>query len=393
MPLVVIATHPIQYQAPVYRALQHQQRVPVTVLYGSDFSLVGYRDREFDATIAWDTDLRSGYTARFLHRVAAGGARRAEAVSARGLGQALREAAPSAILLVGYGTPFHRAAIRHALRAGAPILFRGETTDHAVGRAPWKAALRDTMLRWLYRRCARLLYVGTRSRQHFTRLGCPASRLVFSPYGVATDAFQLDEPAREALRGATRRRLGLADSQRLLLFAGKLSPRKGPDLLLAAVKALPTGLRASCVVATLGDGALREALARQAADAPGVPLHPLGFQNQTALSQWYHAADLLVLPSRAGETWGLVVNEALHHGVPCVVSGAVGCAPDLVEPGVTGEVAAAPTGLDVAAALERAWPLIGRAEVRQACRQKVSAYSVDRAAEGIAQAYRAVTPP
>ena len=41
----------------------------------------------------------------------------------------------------------------------------------------------------------------------------------------------------------------------------------------------------------------------------------LGFRNQRELSPYFHAADLFsYLPSLWGETWGLVVNEALHHG-------------------------------------------------------------------------------
>lgn len=74
MSLLILSTHPIQYQAPVYRALQTQFDIPTTVIYGSDFSVAGYHDREFGTQFAWDTDLLSGYSAVFLSRVAEGGA-------------------------------------------------------------------------------------------------------------------------------------------------------------------------------------------------------------------------------------------------------------------------------------------------------------------------------
>ena len=45
--LAVIESHPVQYHAPVYRAVQRDFGVPVTAIYGSDFSVAGYRDREF----------------------------------------------------------------------------------------------------------------------------------------------------------------------------------------------------------------------------------------------------------------------------------------------------------------------------------------------------------
>ena len=58
----------------------------------------------------------------------------------------------------------------------------------------------------------------------------------------------------------------------------------------------------------------------------------VGFLNQTEVSQAYVAADCLVLPSEATETWGLVVNEAMASGLPCITSDACGCVEDLILP-------------------------------------------------------------
>ena len=88
--LAVIETHPIQYHAPVYRALQRDFGVAVTAIYGSDFSVSGYRDREFGATFAWDADLLSGYRSVFLSRVVEGGARSDAEVTTCGLRDASR---------------------------------------------------------------------------------------------------------------------------------------------------------------------------------------------------------------------------------------------------------------------------------------------------------------
>jgi glycosyltransferase involved in cell wall biosynthesis len=115
-----------------------------------------------------------------------------------------------------------------------------------------------------------------------------------------------------------------------------------------------------------------------------------GFQNQSALSRFYHAADLLVLPSRTAETWGLVVNEALHHGLPCVVSSRVGCGPDLVQSGRTGERATAGSAPELAAAVVKARVLAGRRDIRDACRDRAALYSLEPAAAGIARAYQDV---
>jgi glycosyltransferase involved in cell wall biosynthesis len=235
----------------------------------------------------------------------------------------------------------------------------------------------------------RLLYIGQRSYQHFKRLGCPDEQLVFSPRCVAPSSFQCDEVARIRLRPIVRQSLGITESQTVLLFSGKLSLIKRPDLLLRAIKGLPAEIRRDIVVVCLGSGELKETLQELAQSPPSIRAVFLGFQNQSLLSRYYHAADVLVLPSHA-ETWGLVVNEALHHGLLCVLSEGVGCAPDLIDPGVTGDIFETGSAQSLASAIQRVLALIGRPEIRERCRQKVSGYTVAKAAEGLAKAYWAV---
>jgi glycosyltransferase involved in cell wall biosynthesis len=99
-----------------------------------------------------------------------------------------------------------------------------------------------------------------------------------------------------------------------------------------------------------------------------------------------------VLPS--DETWGLVVNEALATGLPCVVADRVGCAPDLVTPGETGEIIATGNLADLAAALGRirAGVESGR-DYARACRERSASHSFDRTTAGLLVACRAVAGP
>ncbi len=385
--LAVIETHPIQYHAPLYRLLEQELGIPVTAIYGSDFSVAGYHDAEFGASFQWDTDLLSGYTPRFLSTVAQGGATDAAQVTTRGLSEMLRAVNPAAVMLVGYSPRFHRAAFFAAWRGGYRLLFRGETTDHARARNVWKQKGRAVALRAFYAWFDALLYVGQHSREHFERMGVPSARLFFSPYSVDTTPFRLEE--REILRAQTRAEYQIGSARRVVLFAGKLAPVKTPEILLRALKNFPDALREQTTLLVVGDGELRAAMEQVAREAPSIDARFVGFQNQSALTRFYHAADVLVLPSR-GDTWGLVVNEALHHGVACVVSDRVGCAPDLVTAGETGEVFQFDDAADLAKALQRALAYCGWAEIRAACVARAEAYSMRRASEGIAEAFEAV---
>ncbi len=117
----------------------------------------------------------------------------------------------------------------------------------------------------------------------------------------------------------------------------------------------------------------------------------LGFQNQTQLPRIYAAADVLLLPSGWGETWGLVVNEAMAVGTPCVVSDAVGCAPDLVQPGRTGEIYPAGDIQSLVEALARVRGLAGQDRLLSAkVQERARLYSLEAAAQGIATLAAAV---
>ena len=139
-------------------------------------------------------------------------------------------------------------------------------------------------------------------------------------------------------------------------------------------------------------------MARQADEARaeaarlGVRVTWAGFLNQHEIGRAYAAADCLVLPSYA-ETWGLVVNEAMATGLPAVVSDAVGCAPDLIVPGETGETFRKGDVDDLAAALTRVRERGGRSQMAAACLARIDGYSFARSANGLVAACQSVVKP
>ena len=151
------------------------------------------------------------------------------------------------------------------------------------------------------------------------------------------------------------------------------------------VKKAPTKAAGKPVDLTFAGAGELEGNLKEAVRVAGVSANFLGFTNQSQLPQVYGNADVLVLPSGAEETWGLVVNEAMACGTPAVVSDAEGCGPDLVEPGVTGEV----TPLDDVPALATGIDRVlgfDPVAVRRHLAERMMVYSPERAAEGILEA-------
>jgi len=164
-----------------------------------------------------------------------------------------------------------------------------------------------------------------------------------------------------------------------------------PDLLEAIGYLAEDPSAPNVHLLVVGTGEL-EATARERVASAGLPVTFAGFLNQSAIPEAYVAADCLALPSDCGETWGLVVNEAMACGLPAVVSDRVGCGPDLVEPGVTG--ALFPCG-DTTALAETLGRLCGDPaalmRMGEAARQRVvERYSIAAAVAGTLEAVHAL---
>lgn len=383
--LLILATHPIQYQCPLWRRVAQDQRLKVKVLFLSDFSVRGYRDAEFGVDVQWTGPILEGFDYAFVGH---GEHHRAWSLGPRQLRQSMASFAPSAVLVNGYVPLFYWRGAAIARAIGARVLCRGEATDVALSRGVLKARCRDSVLKVFYRGIDMCLAIGRNARRHYERLGVPPLRIGWSPYCVDSDHFEVLVNRCGSERHAVRAELGIPPETTVILFSGKLIPKKDPKSLILALSKVGLKSNEFFVVVFMGDGELRNELEQLAASL-NVSARFVGFQAQEQVGRYFAAADMLVLPSVFGETWGLVVNEALQFGLPVIVSDRVGCGPDLVVEGETGAVFPARDADALADQIVNVSAMIrcdGADRVRVRCRAKVSAYSLDAAAQGIVAA-------
>jgi glycosyltransferase involved in cell wall biosynthesis len=371
--LAIVASHPIQYYAPLFRELA--LRLDLTVFYSHRATPVDQASAGFGIGFEWDVDLLSGYEHVFLRNLAKRpGLDRFGGCDTPEIGARLAEGHFDAVLILGWHLRTYLQAGLAAKRAGVPLLARGDShlrTPRPAAKRAVKAVAYPAFLRFF----DAALYVGKRSHAYWTHYRYPAPRLFFSPHCVDTEWFAAR--ATEAARVALRARLGLAAEAKVVLFAGKLMPFKRPlDLISAAARLKAEGREIGVLV--VGAGPLEREMIAAARNA-GVSLHLLGFCNQTEMPAAYAAADILVLPSES-ETWGLVANEALACGRPVVLSDAVGAAPDLAADKTAGRVF--PVG-DVAALATVLHDIVKSPPTPAMLAAKSEAYNLAAAADGI----------
>lgn len=327
--LLVFETHPIQYRAPVFQAMQRLAPDSFEVVYASDFSLRGYKDAGFGAALAWDVPLLAGYPNRVLGNETERRADHWSGLTARGIDRLVGELRPDAVMLSSMSYSFNWAAYWGALRRGIPIWIRMETQDEAFERAPLKGFVRGLVYRVLYAGVDKAFYIGQLSREHLLRHGMKPRQLVAAHYCTPDPLAEVDVEAKTRRRDDLRASLGLDPGCVVVSFFGKLIPKKDPQLIQRALAHLDPGSGRRLAMLVVGAGELEAAMRASAADLEsrnGVRTVFAGFVNQSRLSDYYLASDIVALPSRrAGETWGLVINEALHAGCAAIVSEAVGC--------------------------------------------------------------------
>ncbi len=136
---------------------------------------------------------------------------------------------------------------------------------------------------------------------------------------VITPGVHLPKAVSEIDKGAARQQLGLPAEEHCLLFVGNDYKKKGLDTLLQAMRSLPDDV----MLVVVGSASHIPAYAAQA-EAAGLGKRVFFLGALPDVMSAYRAADVLVHPTLE-DTFAMVVLEAMAHGLPVVVSGAVYC--------------------------------------------------------------------
>jgi len=395
--LAYLVSHPIQYQAPLLRRIALEPEIDLTVLFGSDFSVRGYKDRGFGVEVAWDTPLLDGYRSEFLRPFRDTGEVSPTTPISRGIYRRLqqRDGSPAfdALWVHGYASVNSLQAILAANALGIPVLLRAESWLADRVRSPWKLALKKTFFRLLGKGIAAVLPIGTVNAEYWTHYFGTSVPQFLMPYAVDNKYFADLATAAANREQELRAELGLSTERPVILFASKLQQRKHTDHLLEAYNRFIADktLQARPYLVVVGDGEQRAHLEAQAQQLRLEDVRFAGFRNQSELPRFFQLADVFVLPSRH-EPWGLIVNEAMASGCPVIVSTDVGCHADLITDGVEGCVF--PVG-DIRALTQALCRVFSSPEtparMGEAAQRRISAWTYEEDVQGLRRALDATT--
>jgi glycosyltransferase involved in cell wall biosynthesis len=284
-------------------------------------------DKEFGRKVTWDAPLLDGYPYEVLNNLKGPAMGDFYSLTGKGILKLLQKEKPRAVLVAPFLFAFDATVFFCAALLRIPIWIRVETQDEAMLRTKWKGDVRSAFYWTAYKFVSHAFFIGLLNRDHLGRHGIKIENMSFAPYASPL-TFPTDPAEKQRLRDETRAKLGLKPDDYVLLFSGKFIEKKNPGLILSALSLVPEEIRQRVRVVYVGSGELEPALRLEAEKFPG-QVQFFGFVNQSELPACYLAADVLVLPSRRmGETWGLVVNEALSAGCGVIITSAVGSSTD-----------------------------------------------------------------
>jgi glycosyltransferase involved in cell wall biosynthesis len=384
--LAIVVTHPIQYFAPLFRRLAERPEIELTVLYADLVGAKPYQDPGFGKTFAWDVPLLEGYRYKALKNYRPGHVKGAFTFLSPGVILELSSGRYDMVVIFGWSTPVCLMALAGACLRGIPVIMYGDSVPLFETRHGWlERSVKKRVLGALFRRVSAFLTMGTLNRAFYESYGASLRRFFFCPYPIDNDFFAAGAQQARLRRNEVRSRYGIPLDLVLLLFVGKLLPRKRPQDLLAALEKLQPK-RPSLGAVFAGDGELQSSLEAEIRRRGIKNTFLVGFRNQTELPEVYAIADIFVLPSEH-EPWGLVTNEAMACGLPVILSNMTGASADLVSEAENGFVYRCRDVDALAAAIDKlACDSALRERMGRRSQELIQNFGYDRCVEGVLKA-------
>lgn len=337
-PLIILNSHPIQYFAPLYKEISETTSIDLTIWYCSDESVVGKIDKGFGREVKWNIPLLEGYRYKFFKNYSW-----KKSIS-RGffglmnfgtINKAYKQK-KSVIVIHGWNYFTHVMVIIFGKIFGHTICLRAETPlNQELKKNKVKRFIKNIYLKFLFLFVDKFLYIGYQNKLFYQSLSVNEKSLLFVPYAVDNKRFR--HVFQYVSAEDARTSLHLPIEKKIILFSGKYIPKKRPMDVLIAFSKLEN--KNDSLLVMVGEGELRNEMENYI-DANDLSDSVLltGFINQNEIPLYYRAADVFVMCSSEGETWGLSVNEAMNFGLPVIISNTCGCASDLIENNVNGNI-------------------------------------------------------
>lgn len=228
------------------------------------------------------------------------------------------------IIIGGYSTPTGMLAIEYLKLKKIPFILNSDG-----GFEKDESKFKYYLKRHFISKANAWLSTAKCTDDYLVKYGAKRDRIFRYPFTSIRNVDILKNPINKEEKLEIKRKLNITESK-TVITVGQFIYRKGFDILIRACSKMPENLGIYII-----GGEPTDEFINLKKELNLTNVHFVGFKQKDELSQYYKAADLFVLPTRE-DIWGLVINEALAHGLPIVTTNKCIAGLELVEDNVNG---------------------------------------------------------
>jgi glycosyltransferase involved in cell wall biosynthesis len=318
---VLITNIPNPYRVPLFNELSKQLKndnIHLKIIFANKT----YKRRLFQLN---ESDFQFDYTFLDNEAITVGNNNENTYFTYKGLYQQLKNEKPDSIIVSGFSSATVKVFLYSLINRTPYIIWNGSIA---------KKGRKDSFIRTLQRKlltqfAKAFIAYGTKAKSYLMSIGAADEKVFIATNTVDTSFF---ETATNECRQSIHN-----DGLNHFLYLGYLVPRKNVGLLIDIANELKQKRNDFCID-IIGDGESREQLELKVKNldlCEFVKFH--GFKQKNELPSYFANTKALLFQTDF-DIWGLVLNEAMAAGVPCLSSANAGASNDLIQNGHNGFV-------------------------------------------------------
>lgn len=321
MKVIIITNIPNPYRIPLFNEL-NQQLIENQIQLKVVFAAETYSRRKF---VIDSKDCNFDYVYLGSEQISFGNSEKTTFQYSR-LGVVLKAEQPDLIIVSGFSIATIKVWWYTRFRKAVFLIWSGSVTTKGKGLS-WA---RNLQRRFLAAYSAGMIVYGKRAEKYLEGLGVPSKKIFTAINTVDTGYFSQKT-------AELKEKHPISENKHRLSYVGYLSKRKNVEQLLLCIRQLANE-RNDFVLDIIGDGDNKEALQQQVQELKLENfVHFPGFKQKSELPVYFAKTNVFLFQT-GFDIWGLVLNEAMAAGLPCIVSPNAGAVDDLVVEGETGFV-------------------------------------------------------
>lgn len=210
-----------------------------------------------------------------------------------------------------------------------------------------KFGIKEVIKKRLYRGAKGYFSTCKEHDKYYISYGVEKDKIFRYPFSSVSEANIIpNDSFREDLRKNARKELNISNGTKMVLVVGRFIYIKGFDILLNAIPKSKKDIEYYFVGGNPTDEYIELVKKYELKN-----VHFIGFKDSKDLAQYYIAANVFVFPTR-GDTWGLVINEAMAYGLPVITTNRCNAGLEMIQDGINGYIVPVGDGNELSRKIE-----------------------------------------